>query len=162
MPSLDWSDSLAIQQPVMDATHREFVQLLGSVELALDGPPPELLQRYRSLVDHTVDHFDQEDRWMMATGFASENCHTHQHAQVLEIMREVLAHALEKDDLLPLRRLIPELVNWFPVHAQTMDTALAWHMQQSGFDPATGARAHGAAMASAAAPITGCGSMACT
>lgn len=161
MPTLDWSDSLAIQQPVMDATHREFVQLLGSVELALDGPAPELLQRYRNLVEHTEAHFDQEDRWMQATGFATENCHTHQHAQVLEVMREVLAHALDQQDLLPLRRLVPELVSWFPVHAQTMDMALAWHMQQAGYDPASGARADRVASAGRAAPITGCGSMAC-
>lgn len=161
MPSLTWSDHLAIQQPTMDATHREFVQLLGSVELALDGPADDLLQRYRGLVAHTVEHFAQEDRWMQATGFATENCHSQQHAQVLEVMQEVQRFAAEKGDLLPLRRLLPELVNWFPVHAQTMDMALAWHMQQAGFDPSTG---HGAVPAAArtAAPITGCGSAACS
>lgn len=161
MPTLTWNDTLEIQQPTMDATHREFVQLLGSVELALDGPAEELLRRYRHLVEHTVEHFAQEDRWMLSTGFAAENCHTHQHAQVLEVMREVLAHAEAKQDLLPLQRLLPELVNWFPVHAQTMDMALALHMQQAGFDPATGECRVPAAQRQAA-PITGCGSATCS
>jgi hemerythrin len=158
MPSLDWSDDLALDHPQMDATHQEFVALLAAAEAALAGSPDAGLAAYQALVDHTEEHFGQEDRWMAATGFARENCHGFHHAQVLELMREVGRLAREQQDFGPLGRVLPELAVWFPVHARSMDAALASHLQQLGFDPATGECAH----RPAAGPITGCGGASCS
>jgi hypothetical protein len=36
------------------------------------------------------------------------------------------------------REILPELGKWFAQHAQTMDAALTWHLDQVGFDPLTG------------------------
>lgn len=54
MPNLDWSDALALQLPVMDDTHREFVELLAQVETVADSAP---LAHWRVLLDHTAEHF---------------------------------------------------------------------------------------------------------
>ncbi|MBK7613723.1 MAG: hemerythrin domain-containing protein [Vitreoscilla sp.] len=159
MPSLQWSDELALAHPEMDHTHQEFVQLLGEAEDALLQSKEAGLARYEALVAHTVGHFGQEDRWMVATGFAVENCHSSQHHQVLELMKEVVRLAKEKDDYGPLTRVLPELANWFTQHAQTMDAALASHLQQIGFDPATGSIAH--PLPTQADPVTGCGGGSC-
>jgi hemerythrin len=97
-----------------------------------------VLAAYEALVAHTVVHFGQEDRWMAATGFASSNCHAVHHAQVLQLMNEVARLAREQNDFGPLGRVLPELAAWFPVHAQTMDAALASHLDHLGFEPATG------------------------
>jgi len=160
MPSLQWSDELALAHPEMDHTHQEFVQLLGAAEVALRESQTAGLARYEALVEHTVGHFGQEDRWMAATGFAVENCHSSQHFQVLELMKEVVRLAKEKNDYGPLTRVLPELGNWFTMHAQTMDAALASHLQQIGFDPATGSIAH--PPAAQAEPVTGCGGGSCS
>jgi hemerythrin-like metal-binding protein len=159
MPSLDWSDALAVHQPQMDATHREFVALLAAVEGALDQPAPQLRQRFAALVEHTLGHFGQEEAWMQALGFAPENCHSLQHAGLLNVLREALRWA-DRGDLSPMPILVQELAAWFPVHAQTMDAALAMTMAERGFDAATGRAAHAAP--AGAAPTTGCGSAACT
>lgn len=157
MPTLTWSDALALQQPQMDDTHREFVDLLAECEAVL-AQPEALVERFDALLQHTVEHFAQEERWMAATGFATENCHTFQHAAVLQVMRNVLAKARDEADFAPLHLAVAELAQWFPGHAQMMDAGLAYHMAQVGFDPATGrcreAVAEGA--------ITGCGSTSCS
>lgn len=158
MPSLTWSDELALAHPQMDATHQEFVALLGTAETALAESRESGLAAYEALVAHTVEHFGQEDRWMTATGFAPENCHSFQHAQVLGLMHEVTRLAREQGDFGPLGRVLPELGAWFRMHAQSMDAALASHLDQIGFDPATGHIAR----APAAGGITGCGGASCS
>jgi hemerythrin len=110
------------------------------------------------LVEHTVEHFGQEDRWMAATGFAPENCHSFQHAQVLGLLHEVARQARELVDFGPLERVLPELAAWFPAHARTMDAALASHLDQVGHDAATGAIAR----PPAAQGMTGCGGASCS
>lgn len=157
MPTLAWSDALAVQHAQMDATHQEFVEHVQAVEAALDGAAEPLLQRYDALVEHTVGHFGQEDRWMLATGFAPENCHSTQHRQVLEVMREVGRLARDEARLETIGQLLPELARWFEQHAQGPDAGLAQHLKDVGFDVATGR---------AAAPpetvLSGCGSLACS
>lgn len=134
MPYLEWSDALAMDLPVMDQTHREFIVLLGAAEMA---PDDQLLGRWRALVAHTDDHFAQEDQWMAATRFSSTNCHTTQHKVVLQVLREGLARG-ERGELDVIRAMVRELSAWFPHHAQAMDAALALHLRRVGYDPETG------------------------
>ena len=134
MAQLEWSPALALDLPLMDDTHREFVDLLAAVEAADDA---QLRAAWQTLVEHTDQHFGQEDAWMAATRFASGNCHSMQHRVVLQVMREGAARA-EKGDLQVLRVMAGELALWFPQHAQAMDAALALHLRRVGFDPVTG------------------------
>lgn len=159
MSTLAWSPALALAQPEMDATHQEFVDLLAAAEAALGAGEATLLARFESLVDHTVEHFGQEDRWMAATGFAPENCHSYQHQAVLGVMIECAKRAREQADFEPLRVAVGELAIWFPQHAQMMDAALAEHMKNVGFDPASGACR--VPVAADGEPITGCGGSSC-
>ena len=151
MTTLQWSDALALDLPVMDDTHREFVDLLAAVERAEDDA---LVQSWQTLVDHTQEHFDREDRWMRDTRFSSTNCHSMQHRVVLQVLREGLAQAAQ-GNLTPIRHMAPELAAWFPQHAQSMDAALALHLRRAGYDPLTGV-VH-APDALPEAMITGCG-----
>ena len=138
MATLEWSADLELNIPAMDDTHKEFVDLLAAVEGAADE---QLLAVWSELITHTEEHFAQEDRWMAATGFSVGNCHSTQHKVVLEIMREGLKKAADRDYSM-VRGMTPELASWFSYHAQTMDAALAQHMQALGFDPETGVMAH--------------------
>jgi len=158
MPSLIWSDELVLAHPQMDATHEEFVALLGAAESALADSHEAGLTAYQALIDHTVAHFAQEDRWMAATGFAPENCHSFQHGQVLWLMNEVARLAREQSDFGPLGRVLPELGAWFRMHAGSMDAALAAHLREVGYDPATGHIAR----SPAAQAMTGCGGASCS
>lgn len=134
MSSLQWSEELVLDLPLMDETHQEFVELLQAVNAADDAT---LQDCWNTLVEHTDQHFAQEDRWMLATKFASSNCHTLQHKVVLQVMREGGERAA-KGELFVLREMARELAIWLVQHTQSMDAALALHLRRVGFDPVTG------------------------
>lgn len=153
--TLQWSDALCLEMPLMDSTHREFVALLAE---AVTAPDASLLAAWARLIDHTQAHFDQEDRWMAETGFAAGNCHATQHQIILQVMREGTQRGLAGD--LPLvRQMAHELGLWFPQHAQSMDASLALHLRSAGYDPTTGAITQPQALPSS--KIQGCGGSTC-
>lgn len=131
MPTLPWTEELEIGLPVMDDEHREFVELLAVARHSDDATLPAAWQ---ALIDHTEAHFAQEEAWMRATRFAPGNIHAMQHRMILRVMREGAAKAVQ-GDITPMRLMTRELQVWFPQHAQTMDAALAEHLQRAGFEP---------------------------
>ena len=156
MPALPWSEGLALGLPVMDETHKEFVELLARAEAADDASLPAV---WEELVAHTADHFRREDQWMLATGFAAGNCHSSHHKVVLQVLRDGLAKAAS-GDLAPARQMTRELAGWFPQHAQSMDAALALHLRGVGYDPHTGELPDPSALPAEA--ISGCGGSTCS
>lgn len=154
--SLEWKPELETGDARMDDTHQEFVSMLNQL---LATPQEHQLPLYREFIDHTVDHFAQEERWMLATGFSPENCHASHHATILETMRAVIPH-FEHDDPEIITRLAEALVEWFPQHAASMDAGLAMHLKEVGFDTRTETlqgnnEVHSGSMA-------GCGSSTCS
>ena len=95
---------------------------------------------------------------MARIGFAQQNCHGFQHQNVLEVVREVQRRLRADGDRAFVRELVPGLAQWFPMHAQTMDAALAQTMAERGFDPETGE----VERPIEAEPITGCGGASCS
>lgn len=156
MPQLEWSDRLSLGLEPMDQTHREFVDLLAVVATA---PDTTLLAAWRALVAHTDAHFSQEDRWMQGAGFSEINCHSRQHAMVLEVLREGVRRG-EAGELPVIREMAAELAVWFPQHAEAMDAALAAQLAAVGYDTRTGTLR--APEALPAEPISGCGGASCT
>jgi len=152
---LRWSEGLELDFLAMDATHREFVDLLAAV---VQAPDAQLLPAWTALIAHTDAHFSQEDQWMLATGFSPENCHSLQHKVILQVMREGQQSA-QKGQLYVVRQMAYELGQWFPQHAQSMDASLALHLRSAGFDPIAGTVAEAAAIPTT--PIHGCGGSTC-
>lgn len=159
MSCIAWSPTLELQQPAMDATHREFVEHLQATEAALSEPATVWLAHYQAMLAHTEAHFAQEERWMREIGFDPENCHARQHASVLLTMREVGQQLAGSPDAALLRQLIEELAQWFSLHARSMDAALSELIDRAAFDPATG-RCEGTVNLSESARH-GCGNSSC-
>ncbi len=153
---LTWTTQLAVGDARMDDTHVEFVNQLNAL---LATPVEQQLPLYRAFLDHTVGHFAQEERWMLATGFAPDNCHASHHATILETMRAVIPH-FEHNDPQIINRLAEALVEWFPQHTASMDTGLALHLKAVGFDSATETLADASVIRPAS--MSGCGSVSCS
>jgi len=160
MSAITWSEALALQQPRMDQTHREFVELLQGLEQAIGSPGSALADQLAAMLGHTEAHFAQEERWMLDIGFAKENCHFFQHQQVLQVLREVLEMVRDKGEAKLVPVLVDELGRWFVGHAQMMDAALAQTMVERGYDAETGCLLQ--PLAADTAPITGCGGASCS
>ena len=152
---MPWSPTLGLAMPLMDDTHEECVALLAAV---VQAPDDTLLSRWALLIDHTQEHFDREDQWMLDTGFAAGNCHSGQHQIILEVMREGGKRGLT-GELAVVRQMAYELGLWFPQHAQAMDASLALHLRSAGYDPVTGAITQPKAVPME--KIQGCGGSTC-
>lgn len=170
MSTLAWRADFEFASPRMNATHREFVQLLAGLEAAaLAGAPTTCRPALEALAQHTLEHFGQEERWMARLGFEPQNCHQMQHDNVMKVLSEVQRRLGAEGDALDaaiLPRLVQALADWFPTHALMLDAALAETMAERGFDPERdddpdGCRAVAAAMAAPPArraePTGGCG-----
>ena len=160
MSTLAWTEKLALNQPTLDSTHQEFVDHLNAFGTALDAGI-DALPAYHALLAHTEAHFAMEEDWMARCGFEPQNCHASQHAMVLNVMREALRYANELNDREPLNILRTELAGWFPQHAEMMDAALVFTMEQRGFDPVTGQIANDDHEAAAVGESHSCGSSSC-
>jgi hemerythrin-like metal-binding protein len=132
MPSLEWSESLALGHGVMDETHKEFVDLLNRVGAAGEA---DLLEQLDAFIAHTEAHFSQEEAWMEAMQFPPLGCHRSEHEGVLEIMREV-RRRIAGGELRYGPVLVQAIAEWFPLHAGSMDAILALTMRETGFDAA--------------------------
>jgi len=154
--TLDWTDALSVGDARMNDTHEEFVSMLNQL---LATPPNEQLPLYRSFIEHTVEHFAQEERWMLATGFSADNCHAGHHATILETMNAVLEHS-EKGDAGIIKRMAQALAEWFPHHAANMDAGLAQHLKNLGFDSSTETLADPSTVRPAS--MSSCGTVSCS
>lgn len=154
--TLDWTAALSVGNARMDDTHVEFVTLLNQL---MASPTAQQLPLYRAFIEHTVEHFAQEERWMLATGFAADNCHAGQHATILETMNAVLEHS-EKGNADIINRMVLALAEWFPQHTASMDAGLAQHLKNVGFDSTTETLADPSTVRPAT--MSGCGSVSCS
>jgi hemerythrin-like metal-binding protein len=131
VPAVQWSDTYVLGVAQMDATHREFIDLLNAV---VDAADEQVLAALDAFIAHTVEHFAQEDRWMQETGFPPLHCHTAEHANVLGVMNEV--RGMVGDGKTDVGRVLArEMAPWFDIHAATMDAALAAWLRGKAFSP---------------------------
>jgi hemerythrin-like metal-binding protein len=131
--TLSWNEEFVLGDARTDHTHQEFIDLVNATTAA---PAEKKLAIYQELVRHTVEHFAQEERWMSACGIPSDFCHFGQHASVLQVMQEVERRALN-GEIPYIGSMIEALVEWFPMHASSMDAGLVSYLQEKGFDTAT-------------------------
>lgn len=130
---LEWSSDFLLGEAATDDTHREFVDLLNRVGAASDNDLPGALDDF---IAHTEAHFGQEDRWMQTIAFPPLHCHQGEHANVLEVVREVRKRVTDGQPHLGAV-LAKAIAEWFPQHAATMDAMLAAYMKQTGYVPGT-------------------------
>lgn len=133
MALIEWSEKFALGVERMDDTHREFVEQLNALHAASDEEFVALLDRF---IAHTVEHFEQEQRWMTEIDFPPAHCHAQEHDGVLKIMREV--RTMVTDGKREVGRVLTrELAPWFENHAATMDATLAFFLRcvAAGIDP---------------------------
>lgn len=135
MSVLEWNESLAIDHDVMDDTHKAFVDLLNRLG---EAPDDRVLGVIDEFIEHTVEHFAQEERWMTDLTFPPLHCHTNEHQGVLEIAREVRTRVANGEARFG-KVLAQAVAEWFENHAASMDTVLSMYMKEHGYTPTVGA-----------------------
>jgi hemerythrin-like metal-binding protein len=114
----------------MDDTHEEFYQVAFRL---LTCDEASALAALTAFEEHAVSHFGQEEEWMRNTNFPPADCHVQEHAAVLESLREVQAAVAEgRASAALVQDFAIHLFQWFPGHADYLDSALAaWMSKQT-------------------------------
>lgn len=124
-----WSDRFLLGHKTMDTTHAEFVECVGAL---LNARDTEIADALEAFIHHAEAHFQQENDWLGAPDFpGGGECHIEEHEKVLNSaydVREVVAQG--QFDV--ARAYARALADWFPGHADYMDSALAtWLVKRS-------------------------------
>ena len=123
--SLLWSDARKLGFAPMDHTHEEFYSVAFRLLTCSAADADAAIAAFEV---HALEHFRQEEAWMLETEFPASDCHVQEHAAVLNSVREVRA-LLSAGQAGPalLHDLAQHLFAWFPGHADYLDSALsAW------------------------------------
>jgi len=82
---------------------------------------------------HAIEHFEQEDQWMRSTEFPPRDCHIEEHEAVLNSTREVIQMISDgRAGVALVQDFAIHLFQWFPGHADYLDSALAaWMSKQT-------------------------------
>ncbi|PKO85677.1 MAG: hemerythrin [Betaproteobacteria bacterium HGW-Betaproteobacteria-12] len=116
-----WDDRYLLGHGEMDATHREFVDRVNALLTADDAGLGAALAAFAA---HAAAHFAEENEWMVKNDFPPRDCHIDEHNKVLASVHEVQRH-LAEGDVAIVRELAVALMEWFPAHADYLDSALA-------------------------------------
>lgn len=111
----------------MDATHREFVEMMAAV---LRSSDEEFPASFATLVEHCHQHFDNEGRLMRTSGFPAIVEHESEHSRVLGELDYLVAR-IQTGRLSMARAYSEGLPIWFSHHLATMDSALAACIKRS-------------------------------
>ncbi|MBN8442539.1 MAG: hemerythrin domain-containing protein [Thauera sp.] len=117
----EWDDRYLMGYAAMDDTHKEFVDCVDAMLTASDE---QMLAALDAFIDHAERHFEQEKAWMSADGFPARDCHVEEHDKVMESAYEVRKLVAEGNCLVG-RDFAQAAMEWFPGHADYMDSALA-------------------------------------
>ncbi len=128
---LTWDDaSHSLYVPQMDATHREFMELLAAAEEASDA---DFVARFSALLEHTRRHFANESALMRTCGFEATAEHEGDHQRILGDLERLRrgCETGEEGGLDYARHYVEEVLpDWFAFHLSTMDTCLAACVQR--------------------------------
>ena len=122
-----WSDQYLLGHDAMDATHHEFVALVNQLLTVEDAALERALW---DMAQHIESHFAQEKAWMESSGFPASSCHVEEHEKVQASLDEVQFYHAQGNAQV-VRAFASALQEWFPAHADYMDSALAvWMVKQ--------------------------------
>lgn len=121
--SLVWSDARLLGFTQMDDVHKEFYKVALQLVTCTEATAAAAIDEFEQ---HAVSHFEQEDEWMRSTKFPPRDCHIEEHAAVLKSVGEVKeAVGQGRAGAEMVRDIGMHLFEWFPGHADYLDSALA-------------------------------------
>lgn len=113
----------AVGVPTIDALHEECEACLARLAAAV-ASHSDATPALADLQQHLEQHFLHEESLMATTNFPPAGCHQREHASVLEVIVEV-RRRYATGDRDPAVRLAEAMLEWFEIHAASMDAALA-------------------------------------
>ena len=112
----------------MNSVHAEEVELLNNIEELLEDNTifEKIDIAVEELLEHTREHFANEERLMLEVNFPAFRMHKNEHDRVLNEFQYILLDWRNKKDNSILKEYITEVVpEWLQQHIVSMDTVTA-------------------------------------
>ena len=139
MTGSPWAQALRLDIAPLARAHAGFARSVAAARAALEaGDRSGALSTVERLLDHAVEWFCREERWMKATDCPRAVAHALQHEVALQLMCESVRLARVDAQWEPLRSVVHGLAAWIAEHARTMDADLAAHLARVACGPANG------------------------
>ena len=117
-----------LQLGELDDMHLEFAQLVNALA---DANGSAFVELFGKLYDHSQAHFAREKELMEGSRYASLAEHDSEHQRILGEMRQY-QRKVNKGAISFARAYVKDrLPEWFQLHLTTMDSALAYHLNQN-------------------------------
>lgn len=138
MNTLPMSDCHALPQvamPFMNTVHSEELALVNHLlkDIKAERPSTEITEQINAWHDHTVAHFQREERYMRECNFPPYSIHKSEHDTALQQLSQVRDEWLSAYDYQSLESYIVNAWRpWLDNHIGTLDFVTAHFFQQCG------------------------------
>ena len=129
---ISWDDIPQVDMDFMNEVHKEDVDIINTIfEHILnydesEARAVEIDTLFTEWIDHTVNHFQNEEIKMQEMRFPPYLAHKGEHDRALQEMRDLFAHWQEHRDIKQLKIYFIEILPaWLYNHISTMDTVTA-------------------------------------
>lgn len=111
----------------MNEVHAQEVELINALQPLLDNNDIEAIEQQLDLLfQHTIDHFQNEQRLMQEVGFPAYIMHKTEHDRVLnEMQLVVMDWRTRKDNEILETYFFKTIPIWLALHIASMDTITA-------------------------------------
>lgn len=125
MPTITWSDDLAIDDSQIDFQHRQLLDTIGDIEDALAaGDRRRVAEAVPFLRQYTLTHFADEERVLQLIGWPHLEAHRELHRGFTRRLAE-LESACSRGDLTAGTMLLGFLAAWLAGHIRGADREFA-------------------------------------
>jgi len=117
MEFIEWTDKYSTGNPLVDAYHHIFFQMVQefSASLKEENPAP-MVDRVAFLVDYTFMHFDSEERLMERAGYPDLEAHQEVHLRFKERVKAIHQQFLENPNAFKAEEVLALVQDWFAHH----------------------------------------------
>lgn len=99
---IDWNDGMSVGIPEVDQEHRQFIQSISDLNLAIASRMDlaEIKRRIQRILDNADLHFAQEETLLRQWSYPDADDHANKHVQIREALLKIMAPCT-KDSLEP-------------------------------------------------------------
>lgn len=123
MKTTTWLSEMNVGDAVIDAAHRA---LFDQMLLVFRNKDSELGAGFLALTDKLEIDFREEEKLMECLDFPGLHSHREEHAKVLGAL-----HHVDPADAGAAREVLRLMLQWFPAHVATMDSALVLALRRA-------------------------------
>lgn len=117
MEFLQWTETYSVGDPLMDAYHHIFFQMVQAFGRAMsDLSPKGIEERIAFLVDYTFMHFDSEERLLEEVGYPDLEAHKQAHLEFRERMLAIQHAYRANPSAVSAEELLALVQDWFAHH----------------------------------------------